>query len=118
AARVGSLLLDDVLRRSGSDDLAAARSAFGTEIDDPIRAGDDVEVVLDDEDRVSLIAKLREGVEQDGDVREVQASRGLVEDVQGASGRAPRQFARELHALGFAAGERRRGLSEREVAEA
>src|SRR5215813_492799 len=34
------------------DELAAGRSAFGPEVEDPVRALDDVEVMLDDEDGV------------------------------------------------------------------
>ena len=57
-------------------------------------------------------------VEEHLDVGEVQARRRLVEHVERAAGRLARELARELHALRFAARERRRRLAERDVAEA
>jgi len=44
---VAGLSRSDRLRRTGGNDLAAARSPFGTQIDDPISGLDDVEIVLD-----------------------------------------------------------------------
>src|SRR4029077_738481 len=51
-------------------------------------------------------------------VREVQPGRRLVEHVERAAGGAPRELSCELHALRLAAGEGRRRLAERDVAEA
>ena len=59
-----------------------------------------------------------EHVEQLADVVEVQAGRRLVEEVERPAGVGPGQLGGQLDALGLAAGERRRRLAEREVAEA
>src|SRR5690606_5218952 len=59
-----------------------------------------------------------EHLEQLGDVLEVEPCRRLVEDVQRPSGAPTRQFLGQLHPLGLAAAERRRGLAELDVAEA
>src|SRR5262245_23188872 len=56
--------------------------------------------------------------EQVLDVLEVQAGRGLVQDVERPARRALRQLLGELHALGLAARERRRILPELDVREA
>jgi len=48
----------------------------------------------------------------------VQAGRRLVQDVEGPSGAAARQFGRQLDALGFAAGQLSRRLAETDVAQA
>ena len=93
----------------------------------------DVEVVLDDEQGAAAVDELAEGGEQLGDVVKVEAGGGLVEDVEGAAGGALRlggrvadagrvgagcgEVGRELDALGFATGERRRGLAEAHVGE-
>jgi hypothetical protein len=45
--------LRDILRRALSDDASAAVAAFGAKVDDPIRFGDHIEVVLDDDDGVA-----------------------------------------------------------------
>src|SRR5687767_2872499 len=59
-----------------------------------------------------------EHLEQQPNVLEVEPGRRLVEDVEGASGVALRELRRELHALCFAARQRRRALPEMDVAEA
>ena len=100
------------------DDPAAAGAAFGPEVDDVVGRLDDVEVVLDDDDRVALVDELLQHVEQLARVLEVQAGRRLVEDVERAAGAALRQLLRQLDALRLAAGQRRRRLAERDVAEA
>ena len=107
-----------VLGRALGDDQAAARAALGAHVDDPVGVLDDVEVVLDDDDRVALVDQALEDVEQLADVLEVQAGRRLVEDVDGAAGGSLLQLGRELDALGLTAGEGRRRLAEPDVAEA
>jgi hypothetical protein len=67
--------------------------------------------VLDDDDGVALIAQLEERREEHLDIREVEAGRRFVEDVERAAGRLARELARELHSLRLAAGERRRRLA-------
>ena len=59
-----------------------------------------------------------EHAEQLADVLEVQAGGRLVEDVEGAAGRALLQLGGELDPLRLAAGQRRRRLAEPDVAEA
>ena len=66
--RVRRLAFRHALRRAGDDDLSSPLSAFGTEIDHVIRRLDDVEVVLDDEQRVARFHELAEGRQQLGDV--------------------------------------------------
>src|SRR6185369_433553 len=77
---------DDLFRRAGGDDLAAAVPTFRTQIDDPVGGLDDVEVVLDHDDRVAVVAQAMQHLEQLLDVVEVQSRRRLVEDVQRAAG--------------------------------
>ena len=87
--------------------MAARSAAFWTQIDDPIGVGDDVEVVLDDDDGVAGVDQAREHDQQLFDVGKVKPGRGLVQNVDGAAGADTRQLARELDALGFAAGQSR-----------
>ena len=107
----------DVFRRAGGHDVAAAVARLGAHVDDPVGRLDHVEVVLDHDDGVAQVDQPIEHVEQLGHVVEVQAGRRLVEQVQRAAGVGPGQLGGQLHALGLAAGERRRGLAEREVVE-
>ncbi len=80
--------LRDLLWRALGDDLTAAETTLGAHVDDPVGALDDVEVVLDDDDRVALVDEALDDLEQLADVLEVQTGRRLVEDVDRAAGRA------------------------------
>src|SRR6185436_7312123 len=91
--------LRDLLRRALDDDAATALAALGTEVDDPIGALDDVEVVLDHEHGVPCIDEALQHTEQAAHVLEVEPGGGLVEDVDGAAGGALAELGRQLHAL-------------------
>ena len=79
-------MLGHLLGRSLGDDLAAAVAAFGTEVDNPVGRLDDIEIVLDHNDRVAQIDETIENAEQLADVVEVQTRRRLIEDVNGLAG--------------------------------
>ena len=86
-------------RRALRDDPAAARAAFGTEVDEPVGFGDHVEVVLDDDDRVAGIDQPMQHANQFLDVGHVQTDGRFVEHVQRvlrAGGGAARRFASSL----------------------
>ena len=89
-AGVGVRVGGDLFGGAGGDDLAAGGAAFGAEVDDPVGGLDDVEIVLDDEERAAAVDELAEGGEELGDVVEVEAGGGLVEDVEDARGGAAR----------------------------
>src|ERR1700674_3042848 len=115
--RVRLLHIRDVLRCSRRDYVAAAKPAFGTEIDDPVRRLDDVEVVLNDEHRVASVNKPVQHGEEHPHVLEMEAGGRLVKDVEGATGVPLRKFRGEFDSLRLSAGERRRRLAEVDVAE-
>src|SRR5687768_7046404 len=109
-----------VLGSTGRDDLAAMQPALRAEIDHPVGELDDIEIVLDEHDRV---ARLDEPVEHLGellDVLQVQAGSRFVHEIELSSrflaGKS--ELARDLESLCFAAGQRRSGLSQTKVAEA
>ena len=66
-----------------------AVAAFGAEIDDPVRAANHIQIVLDHQDASARAQQALEGAEQLRDVVEVQAGGGLVEDVERAFARSP-----------------------------
>ncbi|MNP64894.1 hypothetical protein D3C76_1604330 [compost metagenome] len=55
--------LRDGFRGAGNQDFAAAAAAFRTEIDNPVRGFNHVQVVLNHHDSVALIAQLVQHVE-------------------------------------------------------
>ena len=109
----------DLFRRARDHDLAAGMAALGPEIDDVVGGLDHVHVMLDQEHGVPGVDQLVQRREQPLDVGQVQAGGRLVEDVDRVL--RPLQLAqlgRDLDALRLAAGQRRRRLAERQVAEA
>lgn len=74
------LVTRDLLRRSGRYDLSAAIAGFRAEINYPIGAFDDVEIVLNDENRMPRVHETLKNLEQDADIVEVQAGGGFVEE--------------------------------------
>ena len=62
------------LGRALGHDLPAALAAFGTEIDDVVGAFDDVELVLDNDERVARVAQFEENMKQLLDIGEVESS--------------------------------------------
>src|SRR5690606_3586122 len=100
---MGCFVGGDLLWGACRNDCPAAISSFGTEIDDPVGGLDDIEIVLDDDDRVAFVAQSLQDAEQLLDIVEVKAGRWLVQNVKGAPGRALGELLRELHTLRFAA---------------
>ena len=73
--------------------------------------------MFDDDDGVAPIHQRVQHREQPADIVEVEACGRFVEEVERLSGGAFGELARELDALGLAAGERRRRLAEMEIVE-
>ena len=102
-----------------SHDASAILSAFGAEVDDPVGVADHVQIVLDDDDRVAQVGQPVQHFEQFAS-RPRSAGRWWARraDTSVFPGLALAQFARQLDALGFAAGERDRRLAQMNVAQA
>ena len=71
--------LGNLLRRSHGDHFAALIASFRAEIDDPIRALDHFQIVLDHDERVTGIDQSLKNLQQPHDVIKMQTGRGLVE---------------------------------------
>ena len=112
-------------RRADAHDLSARISAFRPEIDQPVRRSDDVEIVLDDQQRVARRDQAPERTQELRDVVEVQAGGRLVEQEQLATLLertalviALREVTGEFQALRFAARQRRHRLPQPQIVEA
>ena len=99
--------LRDGVGRAAGDDFAAEAAGGGAEVEQAVGAGDDVAVVLDDQQRVAEVAELVQGGDQPRVVAGVEADRRFVEHVEHAA-QAAADLAGEADALRLAAGERRR----------
>ena len=91
-----------VCRGAGDHDLAAAESAFRAQVDDPVGGLDDIEIVLDDDDGVAMIAQALQYGQQLRDIVEMQAGGGFVQYIECLAGVAPGEFPGQLDALGLA----------------
>src|SRR3974390_363585 len=100
------------------DDVPALLTAFGTQVDDPVRGFDHIEIVFDDEERCAGFEELAERRQQFGNIVEMQAGGWLVQNVEDALVLRAREMRGQFQALGFASGERRGRLTKAKIAEA
>src|SRR5437867_2061091 len=110
--------LRDRLGRALGDDLTAFLTALGPEVDHVIRGLDHVQMVLDDQDGVAGVDQAVEHAQELLDVVEMEPRRRLVQDVEHLAGRPRAQLGGDLEPLRLAARQRRRRLTEPEIAEA
>ncbi len=96
---------------------AAGLAGAGSQVEDVIGGPDGLLVVLDDDDRVALVAEVPEEADETAVVPLVEPDRRLVEDVEDAA-EAGSDLGREADALGFPAGEGGRRPVELEVGHA
>src|SRR6266481_3479019 len=92
-------LYREVLGRALRNHVAALVSAFGTEVDYPVRSLQHIEVVLDDDHRVAVLDEPVQHLQQSLDVGVMEPCGRLVQKVQRAARVATRQLGRQLHAL-------------------
>jgi uncharacterized membrane protein YbhN (UPF0104 family) len=71
----------DVLGRARGDDVAALRAATRTHVDEVVRGGEQVQVVVDDDDRGPGLQEPVEHADEGGHVERVQPGGRLVEHV-------------------------------------
>ena len=107
----------NLLKRTGGDDLAALDARAGAKVDDVVGARHCVVVVLDHDHRVAARAELLERAEQLPVVARVQADRRLVEHVQ-HSAQVRAKLRGQADALGFAAAERGHRAAKLQIIEA
>ena len=120
AAQVGggdrALVLQQLVQRSGVDQLTAVLSGARADVDHPVGGADRLLVVLDHDQRVAEVAQPHQRGDQPGVVALVQPDRRLVEDVEDAH-QARADLGRQSDALRLAAGERSRGAVQGQVVE-
>ena len=116
AARGRHGLGGDLRERADGDDAPAMRPRPRPHVDDEVGCAHDVGVVLDDQHGVAQVAQFFQHGHEALGVARVQASGGLVQDVDDA-GQLRVQHAGQAHALQLAARQRDGLAVEREVAQ-
>ena len=118
---MGTLVKRDFFRRARCDDFAALFAAFRAEVDDPVGAFDDLEIVLDHDDRIARLDQALEQPDEQRDIVEMQAGGRFVEDEKIAAFAVlelpVRQVPDEFQPLGFAAGKGVQRLAEPQITE-
>ena len=74
--------LDNIFRSACRDDSPSLIPALRTQVDDMIRRLDDVEIVFDDNHRITAIDETLQDIEQFVDIRRMESCRRLIEDVE------------------------------------
>ena len=92
-------------------------ASLGSEVDDMVGTFDDVEIVFDDQNRVSRIADSLQHLKQLGNVLGVESCRGLVENIDRPSRASLCKLGCKLDSLRFASGKSRGGLTDLDIAE-
>ena len=109
--------MDQILWRPLTKNPAAARTAFGPQVDDMVGAFNDVQVMFNHHNRVAHIDQPEQNVEEFLNIGKMQADGRLIQDIEGIAVQAFRQFPRQLYALGFAARQGCGGLAETYISE-
>ena len=84
------------------DNLATCLATLGTEVDDVVGNLDDIEVVFDNDNRISLIHQLIQNANQTANILEMQARGRLIKNVERTACFSLRELCREFYALALA----------------
>src|SRR5262249_33279294 len=115
--RIGFFYLGDHLWGACGHNMPACVTTFWPEIDDIVGSFDALQMVLDDQHRVTALHQTGQYLEQALDIGKVQAGRGFIQNEQGTTRAAPTELTAELDALRLTTRQRRGRLSQADIAE-
>ena len=95
----------DFDRRASCNDAAAGVATAGAEVDNPVRRGDGIQIVLDQDHRVADGHQSVELAQEHADVLGMEAGGWLVEQVKGMAPAGPLELSCQLDALSLPATE-------------
>lgn len=98
---MGFLTRQNVFGRASGDDLAAPVAPVRSQVDQIIGILDDVDVVFDDDDGVSLFDKLVQGIQKLLDIGEMQSRGRFIQDIERASRGSSGELFRQFDSLGL-----------------
>src|SRR5215510_1913533 len=107
--------LSNFLGWTFSDDFASSLSAFGAQVDDPVRALDHLQVMFNHDHRITCVAQLHQHLQQLFDIGEMQSGCWFIKDVKRAASCLFRKFRCQFYALGFSAGKGCSGLTKSQI---
>src|SRR6266850_877083 len=126
-ASIGVFVCCDLLRGALGNDMPATFAAFGTEVNHPIGFGDQFEIVLNDDNRMTGVNEPLQDLDEPFDIRHVEADGRFFEKEEIALGSAIKkvrllkpgqEMADQFDTLRFPAAQCGTGLTELQVAKA
>ena len=99
---MGRLDTTNLLRRACRHDGPATMTALWSQINQVIRRFNDVQIMLDNHYAVAALHQSLQHLHQTMNIRRVQASSRLVQNIEGLACAAPRQLCRQFDPLRFA----------------
>lgn len=97
------LRLPDLVRAAGGDNPPAFGTTARPHVNDIVGVSDDIQVMLDDYDRGTMVNQALEHLQKRLDIGRMKADRRLVEDEHGVT-LSPAHLAGKFQALGLTAG--------------
>src|SRR5262245_41936867 len=113
--RVRLFHLGDHLGGACRYNVPASITTFWSEVDDVVSGFDDLQMVLDNEHRVTALHQPGQDLEQTLNIGKVQAGRGFIQNVQGPTRAAPAELTAEFDALRLTARQRRGRLPQADI---
>ena len=107
----------DIFWRACGHNLAAAITAFGAEINNPVGLFDDIKIMLNDNHGIALIHQFLQHFHQFSHIFKMQASGGFIENIKRAASGALSQLFGQLDPLRFATRKRCRLLANFNIGE-
>src|SRR5438876_10832154 len=98
-------------RRPSAHDLAATFATFRSQIDNPVRAFDHLQIVFNHDHRITRVAQLYQYLQEFLNVGEMQSAGRPIDNVDPAPSCLFRKLSREFSSLRFSAGESRACLA-------
>jgi hypothetical protein len=96
---IAILYREDLVTRTCEYEIASLVATLRSDVDDSVSIGDDVEIVLDDEYRVSFLYETIEDIEELLYIGEVEPRGWLIEDIERLSCRSLGEVECELDTL-------------------
>jgi hypothetical protein len=113
--RITSLNREDFFSWSSKEEISSFIPSFWPNIDKGISVGDDVEIMLDDEDAIAFFNQFIENVEEFLYIRKMQSCCWFVEDIERLSCRSFGEIKSQLDALRLSARKSRCRLSKSNI---
>ena len=110
-------VVGDLARSAFGDYPATLLATFGAEVDNVVGNLDDIEVVFDNNNRISLVNQLVKHLDKATNILEMESRGRLVENIERTARFTLREFCREFYTLALTTRQSCARLAEREISQ-